>query len=210
MVAFKGLQNQEAVEKTGQDVVALSSDKHFSLDTLFKLAGVSKMEKHDLNDRQRRVVQVVLQALKSDDRHSDIVIDVAKSEQRAPKCINATSCIVPNSLPYRLQTQSILTAEQVHCVQGIYIEDFPALTRYAREHKSLTRDLAGNAFSTTVCMAVVICCLLHAPLRNDITSAPATPLRPLRALRMLSPSPVKRKRMPTSESPPLKRSKCYH
>ncbi|CAK0790294.1 unnamed protein product [Prorocentrum cordatum] len=54
--------------------------------------------------------------------------------------------------------------EEVHAVQGIFKEDFPALARWGKEKKILTRDLAGNAFSTTVCMAVAIAVLCHGPL----------------------------------------------
>ena len=46
--------------------------------------------------------------------------------------------------------------------------DFPALGKFCRGQKRLARDLAGNAFSTTVCTAVVIGSLCHLRLADDM------------------------------------------
>ena len=92
------------------------------------------------------------------------LVDLAKGwSTGAPYCLAATPCVVPNSLPYRLKETAVLSPMQLCCVQGIWQKDFPALSWYAKEKRCLTRDLAGNAFSSTVCMAVVIACLTHAP-----------------------------------------------
>jgi site-specific DNA-cytosine methylase len=200
MWAFDGTQHQEAVESTGEDVVALASSKGFTLDQLFKLAKVTGTSSKVLNARKKRVLAVIMRKVKPADRTKEIVLDVAKSESRVPHCIGATTCIVPNSQPYRVRTQSILTAEQMHCVQGIYKEDFPALAKYAKEKTVLACDLAGNAFSTTVCMAVMISCLVHAP-ESKLLREPTTPTRK----RCRSPaSPPKGKRMKVGESPASK------
>lgn len=209
MWAFDGLENEGAVEQTGCAIEGLKSKAAFSFNALFKGAGVSGMRRQQLNARQRSVVTTTLRKMPACDRAKDIMIDVAKSEYRAPSCIGAASCIVPNSLPYRVRHGSILTPEQVHCVQGIYVEDFPALRRYASEKHCLTRDLAGNAFSTTVCMAVLISCLAHAPAGG--VPSPATPPRHTKALGDLSPVPTSGKRRradAAAELAPLKRTRC--
>ena len=185
MWAFDGCESQTAVQEATKSVVSLASEKPFGFNNLFCMAGVAASAKTMLNRRQRGVVAAAQQKLKG----KDIVVDVAKSAQRAPACDSVTPCIQPNSLPYRLKTRSILTPQQVNCVQGIFKADFPALAKYARSKARLTRDLAGNAFSTTVCMAVVISCLTHAPFarashemspfREDSTESPAKKLKQL-------------------------------
>jgi len=177
MWAFKGLENQAATEETKTSVLALKSNTAFRFNALFRMAGVRKNANTKLNDRKKRVVTAALRKLKLSFKagcKQDVVVDVGKTEARAPSGVAATSCVVPNSELYRLRSKSTLTPEQVHCVQGIYKEDFPALARYAATQKTLTKDLAGNAFSTTVCMAVTISCLAHAPFR-EATPAPSTP-----------------------------------
>lgn len=206
MWAFKGVEHQEAAQQVGQDVKALASEHGYSLDKLFKLAKVSGSIARVLNTRQRRVVKSALRKLKKVDRIKDVIVDVAKSEERGPRCIGATACIVPNSLPYRIKTRSFLTPEQVHCVQGIYKEDFPALARWAKDKASLTRDLAGNAFSTTVCMAVMISALLHAPIKGGSSMA-STPRRGSKKLDIDFSPPRTRKRSTEEVMSPSKRSK---
>jgi hypothetical protein len=200
MWAFDGQENQLAVDCTGEDVKALESSKGYTLDQLFRMANATGRNPKVLNARQRRVVNVIWRKVKREDRDKDIVCDVGKSESRVPHCIGATTCIVPNSQPYRMRTESILTAEQMHCVQGIYKSDFPALAKYAKQKTVLTRDLAGNAFSTTVCMAVVISGLVHLQdSKNE--PAPSTPQRKRR--RDVSPvSPTKNKRTKAADGGP--------
>jgi hypothetical protein len=94
----------------------------------------------------------------------DVVVDVAKSAARAPSGVEMIPCIVPNSQMYRHQKKKMLTVEQILCAQGIFLCDFPAAAKWAKEKKGLSRDLAGNAFSTTLCMAVILCCLANAVL----------------------------------------------
>lgn len=209
MWAFKGCENQTATEETKKSVLALKSDTAYQFNTLFRMAGVSKNANTTLNARKKRVVRAALRKLKLSLKAAckkDVVVDVGKTEARAPLGISATSCVVPNSELYRLRTKSTLTPEQVHCVQGIYKEDFPALASYASKNKILTKDLAGNAFSTTVCMAVAISCLAHAPFQKT-TPAPTTPQPRKRLSRAVSDPPVfaKRSRMETVSHSPSKR-----
>lgn len=199
MWAFKGTENQEAVEATRKSVVDLASKESFSLDELFSMADVAQPLPKALLPRQLLVVDAALRKLgDKNGPDMDVVVDVGKSAQRAPFCQNATPCIVPNSLPYRIKKAQFLSGEQVHCVQGIYKQDFPALAKWAQEKKTLTRDLAGNAFSTTVCMAVAISCLAYAPLLGDKKSgSSSSPLRRLRTApteEVETPRPLKRLR----------------
>jgi len=166
MWAFRDVQHQHKAELAGLDVEAFASSKvRFGMDSLFRCTGTKGVNSaRKLNSRQRGVVRAALSKLKPSMRNKDVLVDVAKSDSRAPFCLNATPCIVPNSLPYRVKKKAFLSPQQVCCLQGIWQEDFPALTRYAKDNACLTRDLAGNAFSTTVCMAVTIACLAHAPV----------------------------------------------
>ena len=52
MWVFKGIEHQGSVEKTTGTVLALASRDHFSLNTLFKMAGVAESPESGLNKRQ--------------------------------------------------------------------------------------------------------------------------------------------------------------
>jgi len=212
MWAFRGLENEMSVRLTKEDVIALGSEKDcYNFDKLFKMAKASETAETTLLPRQKRVVAKVMKTFPPSQRQQDVLIDVAKSEERTPKCINATSCIVPNSLPYRCKTRNILSPVQVCAVQGIFQDDFPALLRYGAEKRNLTRDLAGNAFSTTVCMVVSICCLLRAPLSSiQLLSSPSMPPRGTAKNCHSANTPPKAKRLRTeacsgADKPQVKR-----
>lgn len=100
------------------------------------------------------------------------MVDVAKSAARAPSGVEMIPCVVPNSQPYRLRTKKMLTVEQVLSAQGIFLCDFPAAAKWAKEKKGLSRDLAGNAFSTTTCLAVSLCCLASVVVPDGRSVAP--------------------------------------
>ena len=148
MVAYRGARYQGAADLAAMLVEALASPKaHFGIKGLFRRTGAGEFDSvRELNPRQERVVHAALSNLRAKDRCRDVFVDVSKSEERAPRCLNATPCIVPNSLPYRIKDAAFLSPRQVCCVQGIWQEDFPALNQYAAEMPCLTRDLAGNAF----------------------------------------------------------------
>jgi len=208
MWAFRGCENQAAAEEATKTVRLLAEkNKPFRFTSLFRSAGVGKRATHRLNARQKLVVRAALQKLPRSDRAKDVIVDIAKSAGRAPVCVSAASCIVPNSMPYRVKSKTMFTPEQVNCVQGIYKEDFPALSKFAKEKPNLTRDLAGNAFSTTVCMAVGISCLVHAPLEVS-KPAPSTPVRKSKTqMRAMSPPRPTKRSMELSTGSPSKRLK---
>ena len=57
-------------------------------------------------------------------------------------------------------------------VQGLWTRDFPAMSAFSDE-ASLLSDLAGNAFTSTVCMAVILGTLVHAFPRGQKQNADA-------------------------------------
>ena len=63
----------------------------------------------------------------------DLIIDVAKSSARAPSCIGACTCIVPNSLPYRMFENRVLSTLELRALQGLFPDDFVALRAWASE-----------------------------------------------------------------------------
>ena len=157
--------SEESVRKAVPRTLArLASGKHLLLASLLTS---EEGEATQLGARESKVVETALQRLSMKDQEGgDVIIDVAKSDYRAPICVGATSCIVPNSKPYHLKSKRILSPEEVLKVQGIYAQDFPALRKILQEKggSALARDLAGNAFTATVCMAVVLSVLAHCEL----------------------------------------------
>ena len=91
----------------------------------------------------------------------DCVIDVSKSSGRAPVCLDACPCLVPNSQPYREKAGRLLGPLQVLGLQGIWQVDFPHLEQAARDSPGLLRDLAGNAFTATVALSVCLAAFVH-------------------------------------------------
>ena len=75
---------------------------------------------------------------------------------RAPWCIGATPCALPNfRLRWRRQ-QRVLDARELSALQGIWTRDCVAFELWCQSEKQswALMDLAGNAFTTTVCIAV--------------------------------------------------------
>ena len=60
-----------------------------------------------------------------------------------------------------MQGQSIASALDKMSVQGLWRRDFPAMSAFS-DKASLLSNLAGNAFTSTVCMAVALGTLVHA------------------------------------------------
>ena len=85
-----------------------------------------------------------------------LVIDVSKSAGRAPWCAGATPCVLPNSRLYWRHVQRVLGPREVAALQGIWPAEFGCLSAWRDDlHRSrVVADMAGNAFTSTVCMAV--------------------------------------------------------
>ena len=79
------------------------------------------IRKYKLLPREKRVVKEGCRRWKKLGRPSeDIIIDVAKSEQRCPFGIRRVPCTVPNSKLYRPRTREILVPKGVMAIQGIF------------------------------------------------------------------------------------------
>ncbi|CAK0859425.1 unnamed protein product, partial [Prorocentrum cordatum] len=165
MWAFRGQHHQGSAELAGEDVLALGQEKFWKMSSFFRKVKANDDNSRPLVPRERAVLRKVLSRLSPAQRKEDLVVDVGKSVDRLHYCVGgAAPCVVPNSRTYRVRQEKVLSPEQCHAVQGIFKSDFPALKRWAKEKKTVTRDLAGNAFSTTVCMAVALVALCHGPL----------------------------------------------
>lgn len=164
MWAFEGRDaaTQLAAKEVSKTIELLKCKRPFKISDLTKV-GAKKSGPAKLNARQQRVVTTALQKLKGTGKEirRDTVIDVAKSEQRAPVCQGAAPCIVPNSLPFVIGESRVLSASEVLAAQGVFQEDFPRLHDFAAAKPNLVRDLAGNAFSSSVCLAVATSVLSH-------------------------------------------------
>lgn len=166
MWAFRGLEHQGSATLAGEDVVALGQKKFWGMGFLFrKVKAKDDDRRRPLNKRETEVLRTVRSRLKPEQLKQNLVVDVGKSVDRLHYCLGgAAPCVVPNSRTYRVMQKKVLSPEQCHALQGIFKSDFPALATWAKENKKITRDLAGNAFSTTVCVAVVLVALCHGPL----------------------------------------------
>jgi site-specific DNA-cytosine methylase len=163
MWGFRGLENKDIVKEVTNSVVSLASKQFFDFRTLFRWAGVPHSARRKINQRERDVLDMARSRVEKKDRRLDMIVDISKTAERAPACFFAVPCLLPNSLLYRVNTGCIMTPEQMLCLQGIYGADFPALKKYAKTKGPLVRDLAGNAFSTPVFLAVLISILEHLP-----------------------------------------------
>ena len=86
---------------------------------------------------------------------TDVMADESSSvKERTTKSKN--SHLKLNLLP----TQRFLSALELLRMQALYSADFPALERFCEQQPSLMRDMAGNAFTTTTCMAVLVSAMI--------------------------------------------------
>ena len=89
---------------------------------------------------------------------TDLVDDISKSTYRAPWCIGATPCVLPNFRLHWRREQRALDAREMCAMQGIWTRDSVAPESWCKSEKQsrVLMDLAGNAFITTVCIAVCL------------------------------------------------------
>ena len=86
----------------------------------------------------------------------ELVVDIAKSVSRAPWSVQATPRVLPNSRLHWRRQQRVLDAHEMAALQGIWPRDFPAIESWRKSDKRLlvVRDVAGNAFTSTIFTAV--------------------------------------------------------
>ncbi len=120
-----------------------------------------------LTERQKSVVEEALKRHRKRRRpgetEGDIFVDVAKSASRCPYEVGATPCLLPNSSPYRVWDDKLLSPTETLGCQGIWAEDYPYVDTLMAQKGGprLLRNLAGNAFSSTVAMAVLLAGWVH-------------------------------------------------
>ncbi len=138
------------------------------LDMLFsKVAQLSKEETSScLTDRQWAVVEEVERLLREQrgpraGELVDVIVDVTRSVERAVYCVGASPCLLPNSLPYRCLSGRVLSPLETMACQGLFVEDFGLLETWGLDPSKarLLRDLAGNSFTSSVCMSVLLACM---------------------------------------------------
>ena len=142
---------------------ALERPQSVPLGKFLKPLACNVRSRQTINDREEQCLDYVVQAnpplqcLRADEL-TDLVIDVAKSAHRAPWCIGATPCVLPNSRLHWRRQQRVLSAYEVAALQGIWPRDFPALESWCQSdtRSRVLVDMAGNAFTSTVCAAVCL------------------------------------------------------
>ena len=120
-------------------------------------------QRQSVNEREESALAAVLtnnrplQRL-SEEELQDLVVDISKSCGRAPWCLGAAPCVLPGSRLYWRRKQWVLGAREMAALQGIWCRDFPALQSWCEDpHRSrILMDMAGNAFTSTICIAVVL------------------------------------------------------
>eukprot|EP00490_Sorites_sp_Unknown_P017646 CAMPEP_0114659822 /NCGR_PEP_ID=MMETSP0191-20121206/18606_1 /TAXON_ID=126664 /ORGANISM="Sorites sp." /LENGTH=382 /DNA_ID=CAMNT_0001886177 /DNA_START=47 /DNA_END=1195 /DNA_ORIENTATION=- len=146
------------------DMIELMKTKGMSLKKYFehfKVGQAGMPENRRLNPRQRKVMKAGLKKVANRRRPRDqVIVDVAKSEQRCPAQLNRTPCLVANSMMYWENQERFLSAQEALALQGIFCQDFPAERSFLGKHRRLCHDLTGNAFSMSVCSAVLTAVLL--------------------------------------------------
>ena len=150
---------QHVADSVRVSLEKLQSQCTLPLDSVLGMARQDRVEVSNLNSRQQIVVDTALKRLgEPANSMREVIIDVAKSAERGPACFDACPCIVPNSQPYRLQSGSLLSIEDVLALQGITKDAFPSLPAWLADPTSsrMLRDMAGNAFTTSVCAAVLM------------------------------------------------------
>ena len=182
MWAFRGRRNQSAAERAGDIISGLGQEQKFwKMADLFHQvqARPAQPSKKKLTVRERDVVKEVRKQVPRNFR-SGLVVDVGQSVGRGHFCVNGASpCLLPNSkiqLAFKAGKsikRRILGIEELMALQGLFREDFPALPAWATERRVLSRDLLGNAFTTTVLMAVSVGVCAEGPLRGSATRAGA-------------------------------------
>ena len=111
--------------------------------------------------RETSLVEKLLERVRRDRPHQrlqtdDVVIDLARSLDHPSYCVGASSCVLPNSRFYWAREGRFLIDREVLSLQGVWACDFPALDSWVQSSRkaNFLRDMTGNAFTSTVCMAV--------------------------------------------------------
>ena len=120
-----------------------------------------------LLDRERDLVNVFTHLSRQrgfTPEADELFFDISQSLDRATKTHGFCACICPNSRVWSSKRGRLLTGREKLSLQGIFCgTDYADVTF---ESDSLLSDLAGNAFSTSVCMAVTVAVLSSYSIRR--------------------------------------------
>merc|ERR1719266_1868847 len=127
---------------------------------------------HVLNDREKELLDLkcldVLNEQGKDPRTVSMLWELSQSVERVPGTRvrmdrqNYATCILPGMLWHSSRRRWVLGIEKL-ALQGIFAEDLLD-TNFPQK---LLGDLAGNAFTTTVCAANMITALIYAGKVNE-------------------------------------------
>jgi len=113
----------------------------------------------DLNDRTRELLDLkcldVMNEQSMDPREVPMLWDLLQSVERVPGSRvrrdrqNYATCVLPPSLLWHTVRHRYVLGQEKLALQGIFEEDLKDITF----PQQLLGDLAGNAFTSTVCLA---------------------------------------------------------
>ena len=152
-------------------------DQHFSLDDFLE-PGLDPSPLHGPEDvRNWDLIQAKLKKNKVS-QDACVCLHMGSSEKRIEYMVGASTCIRPSHEIWCSQVQRPLVGIESLRLQGSFPEDYPYPEEVRGLPENLSRDLAGNAFPTTVLQANVIASMIsHAAWgemasRADFSSPP--------------------------------------
>ena len=152
-VALRGTSVQSSTPKAIFDRVhSMKCTQKFRLGRFFL---ASRARHIQLNQRKNKVLQGVGSHVAS----RDLVVDLAKSEGRAPTGIGLVPCLTTNSEAYRLRDERVLTGRGKLALMGMTSADFPPLRDAENMPESLLSRLAGNAIALPVLAHILLALL---------------------------------------------------
>ena len=183
MWAFRGRENQVAAERAAYMTCGLAQKRSWKMGQLFqKVRAAPMVPPKSCGKREIRVYSGVVGKVKvkagsgkaAAKSIRKLVVDVGQSENRAGHfCVDgAAPCLLPNSKILVHRGMKILSIQELMALQGIFKADFPKLDNWAQDKKTISRDLTGNAFSTTTCLAVALGAIAEGPLGNLANDPP--------------------------------------
>ena len=100
-----------------------------ALDEFLRPVGTDARSRQTINEREQDVLTHAVQDYRGLQRLepgelADLVVDIAKSVGRAPWCVGATPCVLPNSRLHWHRHQRVLGAREMAALQGVWTRDF--------------------------------------------------------------------------------------
>ena len=152
---------QECVRKAMDTFITLGHTSHCPLDMFLTSLVAPRVP---TGQREQLCLKHMCgKHLDIDSEDKDVFLDLAKSVYRTDMCDGAITCVRPNSKIWSVKRKRYITPKEKLMCQGVFLEDFPFLDAFCQQHAPLCADLAGNAFSASVCIALFLSLLAHLP-----------------------------------------------